>query len=52
MQYNKETRAEVLTRRRCAKEETETLAHVTSFGLSWEGEESGWEGRPSKEEVG
>lgn len=33
MQYNKVTRAEVLSRRR-SREETGTLACVTSFGLS------------------
>lgn len=34
MQYNKGTRAEVLTRRRSAREGTGALACVTSFGLS------------------
>lgn len=44
MQYNKGTRAGVLTRRRSAREETGTLACVTSFGLSDGG------GEASKEE--
>lgn len=52
MQYNKGTRAEALTRRRSARQETGNQACVTSFGLPLGrgGGEEGGGGRSKKQD--